>query len=311
MEVLLQINGTHITNLNKSFNPLFIGFGKQALEYAKVLKSLDIKISSVCVTNIKKNKKNLIKYQVTNVYNDIKKAINAKKYNCIFVFLPWNLIEKKIPYIIRNTKKKIYCEKPIALSLKSLSKINKLSQMYNKELYVLYNRRYYNIYSTLKKKLKKNYSVEVNIPEKIDLTLKKIDKRLKGKIKYHLTSHWMDFFISLTNKKIMNIKKVKNSYIFFLNGTKNRIVITPNIQGSIEATFKSGNLIYKLETLEKMEIFNVKQKKVIKRFNEFKNNKFKPGVLNLLKSILLNKKNILPKTNELLKLYKSLSFLPF
>ena len=57
MEVLLQINGTHTTTLNKSFNPLFIGFGKQALEYAKVLKSLDIKISSVCVTNIKKNKK--------------------------------------------------------------------------------------------------------------------------------------------------------------------------------------------------------------------------------------------------------------
>ena len=121
----------------------------------------------------------------------------------------------------------------------------------------------------------------------------------------------MDFFISLTNRKIMNIKKIKNSFIFFLNGNNNRIIITPNTQGSIEANFKVGNLIYKLKTLEKMEIFNIKQKKIIKRFDEFKNNRFKPGILNLIKSILLNKKNILPKTNELLKLYKSLSFLPF
>ena len=60
-----------------------------------------------------------------------------------------------------------------------------------------------------------------------------------------------------------------------------------------------------------MKIFDIKKKKIIKRFNEFKNDKFKPGVLNLIKAILSRKENILPKTKELLKMYKSLAFLPF
>ena len=48
-------------------NPLFIGFGKQAQEYASVLKHYKIKISSVCVTNINKKKKYLknLKLKIT------------------------------------------------------------------------------------------------------------------------------------------------------------------------------------------------------------------------------------------------------
>ena len=125
---------------------------------------------------------------------------------CIYLFtLVFN--RKKIIYILKNTNKRIFCEKPIALSLKSLSKINKLSNRYNKKLYILYNRRYYNIHFFEKKKINKKSSIKAFIPEKIDLTLKKIDKKLKGKIKYHLTSHWIDFFTSVTNKKIIKVKK--------------------------------------------------------------------------------------------------------
>ncbi len=86
--------------------PLFIGFGSQALEYAKVLENLNVRIKSVCVTNLKKNNEKLNKFKIEHRYNDIKKALKDKKYNLVFVFLPWNIIEKKIIDIIKNTKKK-------------------------------------------------------------------------------------------------------------------------------------------------------------------------------------------------------------
>ncbi len=307
----MLISGARTTNQNKNFKPLFIGFGKQALEYARVLKSLNIKINSVCISNLKRNKNNLRKYEIVHIYQDIRRAISEKKYNCVFIFLPWYLIEKKIIYILKNTNKRIFCEKPIALSLKSLSKINKLSNRYNKKLYILYNRRYYNIHFFLKKKINKNSSIKAFIPEKINLTLKKIDKKLKGKIKYHLTSHWIDFFTSVTNKKIIKVKKNKNLYIFSLSGKKNLITVAPNFPGKITAEFKSNNYIYRLNSLENLQVIDLKKNKIIKKIDEFGYNKFKPGVLNLIKSVISNKKILLPETKDLINLYKALSTLPF
>ena len=94
----MLISGAHTTNQNKNFKPLFIGFGKQALEYARVLKSLNIKINSVCISNLKRNKNNLRKYEIVHIYQDIRQAISEKKYNCVFIFLPWYLIEKNHLY---------------------------------------------------------------------------------------------------------------------------------------------------------------------------------------------------------------------
>ena len=63
----MLISGARTTNQNKNFKPLFIGFGKQALEYARVLKSLNIKINSVCISNLKRNKNNLRKYEIVHI----------------------------------------------------------------------------------------------------------------------------------------------------------------------------------------------------------------------------------------------------
>ena len=59
----------------KELSPLFIGFGKQAKEYAKILKFLKIKISSVCVKNITKHQKEFDYYKIRNKYSDITKAL--------------------------------------------------------------------------------------------------------------------------------------------------------------------------------------------------------------------------------------------
>ena len=195
--------------------PLFIGFGKQALEYAKVFKFLNIEITSVYIRDRKKNNQNLRKFNVINVYDNLNLALKENKFNCIFIFLPWNEIEKKIIYILKKTNKTIYSEKPIALSIKKLNEIHKFLKSKNRKLFVLYNRRYFTTYSYIRNKLKNNnFNLSVHIPEKKSFILKKIDPKLKGKIKFHLTSHWIDFFTSLFNLRIINLIKKKKEILF-------------------------------------------------------------------------------------------------
>ena len=69
-----------------------------------------ISIEGVCVRNLNKDRKKINKYKIKNRYIDIKKALHDKKFNCVFVFLPWNVIEKKILEIIKLTKKPIFVE---------------------------------------------------------------------------------------------------------------------------------------------------------------------------------------------------------
>ena len=61
---------------------------------------------------------------------------------------------------------------------------------------------------------------EIFIPEKVKDTIKNININLKGKIKYHLTSHWLNFFFSLQNVKLIQPSYSKgsffNSYICLL-----------------------------------------------------------------------------------------------
>ena len=107
-------------------NPLFIGFGKQAQEYASVLKHYKIKIASACVANINKNKKIFKKFKIKNHYSNIDQALSEKNYDCIFIFLPFDIIEKKIIKIIKNSNVPIYCEKPISLSLKKILEVTNI-----------------------------------------------------------------------------------------------------------------------------------------------------------------------------------------
>ena len=141
--------------------------------------------------------------------------------------------------------------------------------------------------------------------------MRKIDKRLKGKIKYHLTSHWLDFFLTLTRQNFSQFIKKKKLFIFKNQKLKNEIIIHPNGKGYIKANFVFKNFLFKLNSLERLTVKDIKKNKIIKYFNEYDQNKFKPGIYSLLKSILLKKKLKLPKPNDLLSLYAYLNKLPF
>lgn len=295
---------------SKSLNPLFLGFGRQAQEYVRVLQKKKIKIHSVCVSNLNKRKKTFNKYKITNTFENIDEALNNKGYNCIFVFLPFNVIEKEILKILKKSDVPIYSEKPIALSFKKISIIEQYVKKNKRKLYVLYNRNHYKIFKIIEKFLKKeNFSLSAFIPERVQKTIKNIDKKLKGNIKYHLTSHWLNFFFSLKNLK--NLKPVfKKNDIFFKKGL-NEILISPNSKGYITAIFKSKNHILFLVSLEQLLIFKIKKNQVIffKYYNEFTQTKFKPGVERIVDLIMKNKLN--SNISKIKTLYNSIKDLNY
>ena len=109
-------------------------------------------------------------------------------------------------------------------------------------------------------------------------------------------------------------------YLFkkkFRNTTYNKkILIKYNGDGYINAKFDFKDYLLIMNTLENLKIYKKLKNKKIKLFktnNEFSFNKFKPGVYNLVKSILLknNEFNRLPKISNVKNLYKSIKDLPF
>jgi predicted dehydrogenase len=309
----LRKNGVSSTKKAKTkIKPLFIGFGKQALEYARVMDYYNISIEGVCVRNLNKDQKKINRYKIKNCYIDIEKALNDKKFNCVFVFLPWNIIEKKISKIIKSTKKPIFVEKPVALSSKKLNQICKLSKKFNKKIYVLYNRRYFQSVQFLKNKMKnKKLLFQVFIPEKKNFLIQNFDKRLKKNIRFHLTSHWIDFFYFLFNKKILSFQKKNNQYFFYFSKNRkiNYIRLEYDVSGFIESKIKIDKKKYYFNKLEYLyEFKNNKQKLLI---NENRLNQFKPGIKKLIYSIKNGKKLIIPRIYQLRRLYFFLEKLPY
>ncbi len=306
-------NGVSSTKkVNTKIKPLFIGFGKQALEYARVMAYYKISIEGVCVRNLNKDQKKINKYKIKNCYIDIKKALHDKKFNCVFVFLPWNVIEKKILKIIKLTKKPIFVEKPIALSSQKLSQICKISNKFNKKIFVLYNRRYFQSIEFLKNKIKnKKPLFKIFIPEKKNFLIKNFDNKLKKNIRFHLTSHWIDFFSYLFNKKILSFKKINSQYFFYFSKNKkiNYIKLEYDAPGFIESKIKINKKEYYFNKLEYLYEFKDNEFKLL--INENRSNKFKPGIKKLIYSLKNKKKLIIPKVNELKKLYFFLEKLPY
>lgn len=294
--------------------PLFIGFGNQALKYADVLNVFGINIAGVCVKNLKKNYLKFKKYNIENQFNTLDDALKSNCYNTIFIFLPWNLIEKNIEKILKFTNKKIFCEKPLALSLSKLKKIKLISDKNKSKLYLLYNRRFYQTMHFLKTKSKNIINAKIMIPERKKSVIKVLGKSICGKIKFHYTSHWIDFFKFLLDAKIISFKK-KNNFFYFTLKKKNKIKFNVKLFYSenrqIEATIFTNKKRYKLITLEKLYEFSSKNNRFKIKINEKKLNKFKPGLYNLISSIINNKLKEFKKIDELIEDYKFLKLLPY
>ena len=104
---------------------------------------------------------------------------------------------------------------------------------------------------------------------------------------------------------------LKKNYAECNFGKGKNLIIKYNGRGKISADISFKNSIIKLKSLENLKIYKKKSK--INEYNEFKYNRFKPGILNVVKHIVGNKKNSqdLPKIKNIKKLYKTISHLPY
>ena len=102
----------------QKIKPLFIGFGNQANEYAKVLSFLKIQISAVCVRNLNKDKSKIDRFKIKHRFSSINKALSTNTYNCVFVFLPWYTIDKKIIQILKKLKKLFFVRNQLLFHIK-------------------------------------------------------------------------------------------------------------------------------------------------------------------------------------------------
>ena len=91
-----------------------------------------------------------------NMYNDTKKIKTMKYLIC-----PRIQDTFKISYFLLKNKEIIFAEKPLSLNLKSFEKIEK----YKEQIFIGYNRVYYNNINTLKSKNFSNLLININCVE--------------------------------------------------------------------------------------------------------------------------------------------------
>ena len=286
----------------------FIGFGKQAREYAKVFKKLNINIDSICVR--KKNKYSYDKkfFKIKNIFSNLKE-ISSKKFNFLMVALPWYEIEKKLPRIIQENKTRlIFVEKPVALSKSKLESLIEQKKKYKKKIFVLYNRRFLKTSVYLKKIINKQRPIGFNmrISEREKEIIKLLSKKIKGNIKYHVTSHWIDLVMWLFNLKKFNLKK-KNNIYYLTSGSRFSITIDYLGLHPVLSQIVFNNQSIYHHSLEKLYHYRKGKKFLI--ISE--DNKYKPGLISLSKEIKNivkgKKKSDLPRIENLKNLYDVLS----
>tara|TARA_A100001011_G_scaffold314891_1_gene333237 strand:+ start:56 stop:955 length:900 start_codon:yes stop_codon:yes gene_type:complete len=289
----------------------FIGFGKHAQIYAKIFKSLNIEIVSICVRDKKKYSKLKKVFSIKEIYDDIDKFCLNSKLDFIMVILPWDEIEKNLPKIVTKVKTElIFSEKPVALSLNKLNKIILLRHKFNKKIYVLYNRRFYETSQYLKKiiKTKKLSKFYMEISERKKDAVELLSKKILGNIRYHLTSHWIDLVMWLFKIKKFQLKKKKSSYHIT---SDNKYIIKLDYNGfkPISSVITFNKLSLSHNSLEKLYKNNVGKSKLI--VDDNKASIYKPGLKKLSEAIKKiangNNNKDLPIIDDLRNLYTFLS----
>jgi len=233
--------------------------------------------------NVKKLSK---KFQIDKIYYSWKSLLDDSKKNGCSVLIAGRLKdnEKILEYAITKNIK-ILIEKPIFTSSEKFDKfIN-----YKKNIFVGYNRIFYNGISKLKKIILKNrpYNMILKCPE--------INKQNILLNTCHIISIIYYFF-----GKIELVKKINNkNSIFCIFKTRENIIIIINISFnsvdnfSFELNF--NNLRAKQEPIERLTIYNKLKKINYKNttiykpknsliINEYSSNNLKPGFDNQYKS---------------------------
>ena len=286
------------------FKILFIGSSKIVEEHIKVALELKFKLFSLNSTRLNSKNEFFInkKYKFEKKFNNWKSAVDysANKKNIVFFIASRIEDTENILKYCSKFKNKIFVEKPITYKNKIIT--------FNKNIFVGYNRLFFNSL----KKINKIYINKFYCNVVISYT---IFDEVKMNIS-HLLSILLYLFGDL--KILRKIKNDNNINIILRDKKKNliffNILNTSTDSYSINIISKKINYVFKpLEILNiynsiKRNYFSGNKKKLyvtqllIKKFNEFESNNFKPGFLNQM----INFKNFCYKKNK--KIFNNINF---
>tara|TARA_A100001011_G_C14211261_1_gene800040 strand:+ start:163 stop:1080 length:918 start_codon:yes stop_codon:yes gene_type:complete len=298
-----------------------IGTSEIVKEHIKVILANKIRIFGISSTRKKSKKlKNFKKNSyIKNIFEDWKECIKqtAKTKNCSLLIASRNKDTYKILKFALKYNIKIFTEKPVSDTVKNFKNLRKNYS----NIFVGYNRTFYENIIYLKKKLRKPNNVLVKCPENF---LKDINLN---------STHIISIIFYLFGKvRILKKIKNKNSIMVFGKSEKNIPIcllfsLKSSDNFSIEINENKRRYLLKpieiLKIYEKFKITYIRGRKklkfvkpiLIKKISEFEQNNFKPGFykqMKYFKNVFLNKKknlknniliaeNIIQFSNQILK----------
>lgn len=312
--------------MRKTNQILLVGAGNMGIEYAKVLRVLNLPFIVVG-----RSKKTASSFQKTigllPAIGGIKKWISDKNEPPTTAIVAVNEEEagEATRLLIKNGVKKILAEKPGGLNDAELKLTAKLAKKFKAKVFIAYNRRFYA--STIKAKeiIKKDGGVLSLI---FDFTewnhiIKKLDASSKVKERWFLanSTHVIDmaFFLSGKPAKICTYKKGRLDWhpdgsIYSGAGiTKSGALFSYHAnwesagRWNIEVMTPKSKLIFKpLEKLHVQKIGSTAVKEVL--IDDELDKKFKPGLYQEVRSFLGNQKDLptLREQVENLKYYNKI-----
>ena len=288
---------------------VIIGTSSIIEQHILCLTKLNFKILAICTLN-KKSTKHIYfkkKYKIKNSFNDLGELFNfTKKQNsyCFFVAPRMQDTEFVLKKCLKY-KKKIFVEKPVSTSLNFLKKLQK----YKDYIFVGYNRIFYKNVIEVRKVLgnKNNLFIEASCSEytKKDILTNSchmisILLKLFDEIRFDNILRKKDFIIAIGKTKKSNFISIKfnfqsseNFYLKIID--KKKVILFKPIENL---------LIYDGLKKNTKKNLNFYEPQMVKKINEFKVNKFKPGFLQqavLFKKFISNKIKI---DNDVVFAYK-------
>lgn len=291
--------------MKKSNEIWLVGTGPMALEYAKVLKKLNYKFKT-----IGRGKKSALIFQ-KSIKGELK--LGGIEINLLNNFAPksaivavgvedlFNVTSK----LIYSGTKRILIEKPGALNLEQIKKLNLIAKKRKSKIYIAYNRRFYQSVLKIQELIKKHgkiLSVNFEFTEWSNLIKNlKIKKSIKNRWLIANSSHVIDLAFYLCGKPrnwkyystgILNWHN--SSSRFCGSGITNKGIIFSYFAdwqspGSWGLELKSKKFRYILKPMEELKVMNFKNEIKNVKLNYNYDKIFKPGIFLQTKNFLSGK----------------------
>ncbi|MHC4124670.1 MAG: Gfo/Idh/MocA family oxidoreductase [Planctomycetota bacterium] len=281
----------------------FIGCGKIAPFYADVIKylghSIDVVVARKDSLNIEKfAERYKVRKKLYSVGSFLEYCDKSKNViDCILVCTPWDITEQVLEELL-TLDIPIMKEKPAVLSIDGLNKLKKKDNIDN--LFVAYNRRYYDFIPTLRRLLESESPLCIDIlcAEPIKETLKYPEEKIRRYLVYERASHMVDllFYLFSDNISMKNIFEISSgnwiSEFFVGEKTPLYIKILKDCPQNLYLRIFFNRKVVEISPYEKMTIYNklVRQKIEGRRIYSPSIDKqievdyrFKPGFLNQMR----------------------------